>query len=143
MNALRALIAPLSREGRFFSEVKVSGAHSESLAMISRAEADVAAIDCVTYALLRRYRPSALAGTRPLCRTASAPVGPYVTRVDRDMDFVTQLRAALVDAFDDPHLASARDDLLLGGVEMLPASAYNRLTRFERFAAERGYAELQ
>jgi ABC-type phosphate/phosphonate transport system substrate-binding protein len=35
MNALRALIAPLSRGGRFFAAVQVSGAHAMSLAMVA------------------------------------------------------------------------------------------------------------
>ena len=36
-NALRALVAPLSRDGRFFATVKVSGAHVDSLAMLRQA----------------------------------------------------------------------------------------------------------
>ena len=63
MSALRALIAPHAASGRFFAEVRVSGAHSASLAMVARGEADVAAIDCVVHALLARHRPGALHGT--------------------------------------------------------------------------------
>ena len=63
-NALRALIAPLARDGRFFGRVEVSGSHAASLAMVAEGAADVAAIDCVSHALLARHRPAALAGTR-------------------------------------------------------------------------------
>ena len=59
-NALRALVAPLAKDGRFFGDVRVSGGHSESLAQVARGEADVAAIDCVTFALLSRCRTPAL-----------------------------------------------------------------------------------
>ena len=78
-NALRALVAPLSRDGRFFGAVKVSGAHVESLALLKAGEAEIMAMDCVVHALLRRYRPDALDGTRILCRTGSAPAPPLVT----------------------------------------------------------------
>ena len=61
-NALRALVAPESRKGRFFSRVRTSGSHAGSIAALVQRRADVAAIDCVTYALLDRYRPSCLAG---------------------------------------------------------------------------------
>ncbi len=142
MNALRALIAPLSRAGRFFAAVEVSGAHAASLAMVARREADVAAIDCVTYALLARHRPAALAGTRPLCETARAPAPPFVTRAGAGEDLIERLRAALRATCEDPGLAAARDDLLLEGIEVLPPSAYQRITAFERVAARHGYAAI-
>lgn len=142
MSALRALVAPLSRDGRFFAEVKVSGAHVASLAMVARGAADVAAIDCVTHALLARHRPAALAGTRPLHRTAAAPALPYVTRAGASEELVRRLGAALADATADPDLAAARDDLLLGGVEVLPPSAYDAIAAFERFAVARGCPRL-
>ncbi|MGH6899946.1 MAG: phosphate/phosphite/phosphonate ABC transporter substrate-binding protein [Geminicoccaceae bacterium] len=142
MSALRALIAPLSRAGRFFAEVRVSGAHSASLAMVARGEADVAAIDCVVHALLARHRPAALHGTRPLAETASAPAPPFVTHARARDDVVARLRSALTRTFDDPALAAARADLLLAGIEILPLAAYDRITAFERLAARDGYPVL-
>ncbi len=78
-NALRALVAPLSRNGRFFASVKVSGAHTQSLALLLAGEADVMAMDCVVHALLARHRPEALSGTRILCPSDPAPAPPFVT----------------------------------------------------------------
>jgi ABC-type phosphate/phosphonate transport system substrate-binding protein len=142
MNALRALIAPLSRDGRFFRTVRVSGAHSASLGMVARGEADVAAIDCVVHALLARHRPAALAATRALCHTASAVAPPLVTHTHSGDDLIERLRAALVQTFEDPALAAAREDLLLAGIEILPPSAYVRIKAFERYAARHGYSVL-
>lgn len=142
MNALRALIAPISRGERFFGRVVPSGAHALSLAMVARGEADVAAIDGIVHALLARHRPTALAGTRPLCRTASAPAPPYVTRASADVELVEQLRSALRAAADDHDLAAARDDLLLDGIEVLSPSAYDEIREFARLAARHGYPTL-
>jgi ABC-type phosphate/phosphonate transport system substrate-binding protein len=142
-NALRALIAPWSRGGRFFARVEVSGSHAASLALVASRHAAVAAIDCVTHALLARHRPAALAGTRPLCRTAPAPAPPFVTRKEAGDDLVRRLRSALRGALEDPALAPARADLLLDGIEILPPAAYARITAFARFAARHGYPALR
>jgi ABC-type phosphate/phosphonate transport system substrate-binding protein len=142
MNALRALIAPLCRDGCFFAKVRVSGAHSASIKMVARGAADVAAIDCVVHALLGRHRPAALAGTRALARTPGAVAPPFVTRAGAGDEEVERLRAALAQAFQDPTLAAAREDLLLAGIEIVPISAYVRIKAFERYAARRGYPVL-
>jgi ABC-type phosphate/phosphonate transport system substrate-binding protein len=143
MNALRALIAPLSRDGRLFSAVHVSGAHVASVAMVANGTADVAAIDAVTHALLARHRPAALAGTRVLCRTPRAPAPPYVTRADAGDDLVARLRAALGAALADPGLRAARTELLLDGIELLAPAAYRRITAFARLAHRHGYPALR
>jgi hypothetical protein len=142
MSALRALIAPLSRGGRFFARVEVSGSHGASMAMIARGAADVAAIDCVVHALLVRHRPDAVAGTLPLGHTPQAPAPPFVTRAGAGHETIARLQAALFRAFDDPSLEAARADLLLAGIEVLPLAAYHRIRGFERFAARRGYPVL-
>src|SRR5262249_11090948 len=95
MNVLRSLVAPLHERGRFFGSVAISGAHELSIELLRADEADVAAIDCVTYGLLQRYRPSALEGTRVIHRTASVPAPPYVTSASTPNDVVGALRAAL------------------------------------------------
>ncbi len=142
-NALKALIAPSNRAGRFFSAVKVSGAHIASLRMIQRGEADVAAIDCVTYALLESYSPAALTGIRKLGRTYRAPAIPYITRWDSDGDRVERQQAAVFNAFADPHLKTVRQALYLKNIETLPVAAYKRIQDIEDKAGRMGYAQLR
>ncbi len=136
MNALRALVAPVSERGRFFSHVKVSGTHADSLEMIKRGQAEVAAIDCVTYALLGRYRPDALAGIRKLGRTHLAPGIPYVTRATLPEDTIARMRAALFRTFADPELATARQALLLEGLREIGLLEYKRILEFQELAAQ-------
>ena len=143
MSALRALIAPVSHAGRFFSRVEVSGTHAGSLAMIRSGDADVAAVDCVTYALLRRNRPDSLIGTRKLGRTYRAPGIPYVTRSDRDEDTIARTRTAIFKSFADPNLAGARDTLLLKDIEQTTASDYQPIMAYQDLAARYGYPELR
>lgn len=143
MNALRALIAPLSRNGCFFAAIKITGEHRNSLALVARGEADVAAIDCVTYALLERHHSAALAGTRKLGTTMTAPANPYVTRAGASDDLALRLRAGLERATADPDLAAARGALLITGFETVPRAAYDRIDEFERLAVTQGYPELR
>jgi len=141
-NSLRAAVAPLAHRGRFFARVRVSGAHTESIGQVARREADVCAVDCVTHALLVRYRPAALAGTRVLGYTASAPGLPYVTRADMDEETVAKLGEGLRAAHTDPGLAAVREALLLSGIERLADCAYAEIDAIERQAVGAGYPEL-
>ena len=141
-NALRMLVAPLALDGRFFGSVSVSGSHSDSLAQIVRGEVDVAAIDCVTHALLGRCRPDVIAATRIVGQTASAPGLPYVTRHDVGTDLVQRLRAGLHRAFADTGLAFVRDDLLIAGLDTIPLESYRCMADMAADAIRRRYVEL-
>lgn len=142
-NALRALIAPLASGKQFFSNVKISGSHLNSLRMVSEGEADVAAIDCVTYQLLARFRPQALAGTRPLCLTPEAPALPYITRRKVGDEEVARLRNGLYAACQDPELAESREALMLQGFCTLPASDYECVVEMEAQAVSCGYEMVE
>lgn len=142
-NALRELLAPLNRQGRFFSRIVVSGSHPGSIAVLAKGEADLASIDCVTYALVDRYRPSVLEGTRRLCYSARAPGIPFVTRAESSEDLIRKLRCALLEAFEEPEVRAAGAAMFIEGVEVLPLSAYERIREFRRLAVEQGYPELR
>lgn len=142
MNALRALIAPLAKDGRFFGEVTVSGSHAESLVQVAAGRADVAAIDCVTYALLADSRPSLVAATQVVAWTELAPALPFITRAAATPEEVDALGSALAAAIADEQLGWARDRLRLAGVERLPLDAYERIVALEDEAVRRGYPRL-
>jgi ABC-type phosphate/phosphonate transport system substrate-binding protein len=110
---------------RFFRAAVVTGAHVASMAAVAAGEADIAAIDCVTHALVQRHRPAALDGLRVVGTTALAPGLPFVTRRGIDDATVDALRAALRDVIADPDLAEARDALLLDGIEILEEADYD------------------
>lgn len=141
-NALRVLVAPLSRDGRFFSEVRVSGAHVNSLALLHAGKADVMAMDCVLYALLRRYRPRALEGTRVICWSEPVPAPPIITSAATERDLIAILPEVLVAALSDKAGQVPTAAMLLDGVEFLPREAYSRISDMEGVALRYGYKEL-
>ncbi len=142
-NALRALVAPLARDGRFFGARVESGAHRHSLHLVRTGVADTAAIDCVTFALLRRYEPERVAGLRVLAQTAGGIPGlPLITALATSPDDVARLRAAFAAACADPALAYSRDALLLTGFTVLPLEAYAACRAMEDAAVQARYPEL-
>lgn len=123
--SLGAAVAPLSPEGRpFFARVTWTGAHVESMAAVARGDADLAAIDGVTWALLGRHRPSAVAGLGVVGHGPSVLSLPLVTRFAAD---VPRLRAAVVGALADPGSVDALEALGIAGFCPLDAADYDVL----------------
>lgn len=143
MNLLRAAVAPLSERGRFFGSVAHSGSHRQSAALVAAGAADVAALDCVSYAHLQRLEPETTASLRVLGWTPSSPSLPLITAAATDDDTVRRLRSCLAGIAADPALASVRAELLLGGFDLDPAGDYRAVLQLERQAAETGYSTLQ
>ena len=142
-SALRHAVAPLAGGGAFFSEVLESGGHRASMLAVAEERADVAAVDCVTFALHQRHEPDLTDRLRVLAHSADAPALPYVTAVGRDAACVEGLRAGLRRACADPELAAVREALLIEGVEVLPERAYERILEMEREAEALGYPDVR
>ena len=141
-NAFRALIAPLAGGESFFSDTIETGAHAASLDAVRHGRADVCAVDCVTWALLARHRPAAVAGLTVLCRTERSPGLPFVTAADTSDADVEAMRGALHRSFTRPDIARTRDSLLICGLTMSTLDTYEPLLAMERAAIARGYPDL-
>jgi ABC-type phosphate/phosphonate transport system substrate-binding protein len=115
-----------------------TGGHRRSVAAVREGRADVAAIDCVTYAGLEQAAPQEVAPLRVIARSGSAPALPYVTRRDIAPTDLDKLRAGLHAAMADPALAEARAAMLLSGIEIVPLQAYDRLLEMEQEADRAG-----
>jgi ABC-type phosphate/phosphonate transport system substrate-binding protein len=111
-----------------------TGGHRKSVAAVREGRADIAAIDCVTYAGLQQLAPQEVAPLRIIARSASAPALPYVTRRDIAPGDLDKLRAGLRAAMADPALAETRAAMQIAGIEILPLQAYDRLLEMEREA---------
>lgn len=141
-NCLRALVAPLAIEGRFFGNIIWTGAHRQSLAAVRNNNADIAAIDAVTLALITRHAPAEISGLRILCWSESTPALPYATRAAASHDLVRRLRNALQRAVEEPAAATSREDLLISNVKAIDNDAYLPIIRIRKKAQSLGYLEL-
>jgi len=143
MNLLRAAVAPIAGGKRFFRSVSVSGSHRRSVAMISANEADLAAIDCVTFAHLQRIDPALTSGVRILCWTPPSPCLPFVTARRTSESTVAALRESLAVVLTDTTLAYARARLLLGDVDVRPDTELQHVSLLERGAVALEYPTLR
>lgn len=143
MNLLRARIAPFARDGRFFSTVAYSGSHLASAERVAAGDADVAAIDCVSYAQFVAHYPELTARLRILDWTESSPALPYVTARGTDEATRGALAGALAAAAADPALAEVRDALRLEGFAFDPDPDYRHVQALARAASDAGYPELR
>ena len=141
-NVLRFMLAPLAQGQAFFRTVKTSGSHTASLQMVQTQVADCAAIDCVSFALLQRYRPAVTAGLRVLERSPLAPGLPYVTSLERSEQELAHIINAVHNVFVDHSCAYLRDALLLSDLEHVPLSRYQSLLTMEQQAIAMDYPHI-
>ncbi len=142
MNLLRAAVAPLARGTSFFGSLQLSGSHRQSVELIAHDEADVAAIDCVTFAHLQQLYPALVQKVRILGWTPPSPSLPFVTSHTNEHTLEI-LRSALEAVVSDTSLRSTCDRLLLEGVDLQPDAQLTRLRQLKHGAAALGYAALR
>lgn len=142
MNLLRAALAPLAAGARFFGSVTVSGSHRRSVEWIAANEADVAAVDCVTFAHLQSIDPALTRQVRVLSWTPPSPCLPFVTARSTDPATLARLRAALAAVVADPSLAPVRQQLFLEGVDLAPDVTLTRVLKLEQEAVHLRYLRV-
>lgn len=141
-NALRAQVAPLAREGRFFASDLQTEQHIASVAAVRAGQADLAAIDCVTYAALQRYTPKAVQSLSIVGTTEAYPGLPLVTALARSAAELALLQQALHAVVASPEAAPALDALGITGFETPALSVYQRCVNMRTSAQALGYSRL-
>jgi ABC-type phosphate/phosphonate transport system substrate-binding protein len=138
MNLLRHAVAPLAQDGRFFASVQRSGGHLASLRSLAiDRSADIAAIDCVTFAFVHDYLPELASRVREIGVTASTPGLPFITSKNLPADVLFQ---ALSNALSQDEERARR--LRLKGLRKLATTDYVPILDLEKAAIEHGYPRL-
>jgi ABC-type phosphate/phosphonate transport system substrate-binding protein len=142
MNLFRESIAPIAGGKTFFSSIVVTGSHEASVAAVVEGEADLASIDCVSFALLGRGRPELVERVAIVAESPLSPCLPFIASARLPQTTITAVRGALFEALADPDLAEARAALGLKGARIVARGDYDRVMEIEREAAAKGYAQL-
>jgi len=103
-----------------FTRTLHTKAHRESAAAVARGDAEIAAIDAVTWRLIGRHMPEVAGRLRVLCHTDPTPGLPLICAPDLD-------RALIASATEEAiaELAAAdRADLGIRSMVEIPAEAY-------------------
>lgn len=141
-NALRNLIAPLAVNGRFFSATLLSGSHRQSLITLAEGRADIAAIDCVTWALLQRHEPELLKGLSVVGETPAAPGLPLITAGSTSAETLCLLRDALKTLVTAPDYREVCEAVLIGGFSEVSRQPYSLLLDWRDAAEKSGVTQL-
>ncbi|MGA3251274.1 MAG: PhnD/SsuA/transferrin family substrate-binding protein [Paraburkholderia sp.] len=140
MNVFRHAVAPLAKGGRFFCEVIRTGSHLDSLRAVVENRADIAAIDCVTFAFVRDEMPELAQRVREIGYTTASPGLPLIAANTVPYGVIESLRSALNVATAAQPERAAR--LRLKGFTSVPLSDYDRITQLENEAQALGYTHL-
>jgi ABC-type phosphate/phosphonate transport system substrate-binding protein len=140
MNVFRHAVAPLARDGAFFSAVIRTGSHLGSLRAVAEHRADVAAIDCVTFAFVCDEMPELARQVRRIGMTAAAPGLPLIAADTVPQATIEALREALNEALTTQPERAKR--LRLQGFSALPLTDYERIEQLENEARAAGYTRL-
>jgi ABC-type phosphate/phosphonate transport system substrate-binding protein len=141
MNVLRHAVAQVAHDGHFFRQVALSGSHLGSMACVVDGSADVAAVDCVTWAYAKDGVPELCAGLRTLQLSVSTPGLPLIGSVTLTPDQQALVRVALDRlALSDAELFTR---LRLLGFRRTQWRDYEVIPALETEAARLGYPVVQ
>jgi len=143
MNLFRATLAPIAETSVFFASVVQTGSHRASVAAVAAGDADIAAIDTVTYATLMRHEPDLTALLKVVARSPASPTLPFVTSAITSIETIAALRFALQQVMADHCLADDRAVLGLAGIVTANVDALAPILRLEQSAIRCGYPDLR
>lgn len=130
-HAARQVVRADDVDTPFFAAVLETGGHRHSLRKVAIGEADVAAIDAVTFTLLQRIDPDLTGQVRVIGKTQQVPGLPFITSIATGEQVMSRLRTALANAFSDQDLASVRAELLLSDISFPDPVCYDRILELE------------
>ncbi|HEY5204553.1 MAG TPA: PhnD/SsuA/transferrin family substrate-binding protein [Roseiarcus sp.] len=142
MNLFRVTIAPIAGGAPFFRATVVTGSHEASLIAVAEGGAELASIDCVSFALLERGRPDLIKRVAIVAKSPLSPCLPFIASASLPASTIAEVREALFDALADPDLAETRAALGLAGARAAAPADYDRVIDIEREATAKGYAQL-
>jgi ABC-type phosphate/phosphonate transport system substrate-binding protein len=142
MNVLRHAFADISAGMPVFRDVITTGGHLHSLEAVANGNADIAAIDCVSYQLIADSQPDLIGRIRVIgasVQTCGLPlVMAHATFSETDTQGVTDCLNHALATCDD----QVESVLHLNGFSEVTLDDYASILEVEQYAVDRRYAEL-
>jgi ABC-type phosphate/phosphonate transport system substrate-binding protein len=141
-NALRALVSSSTMPRPFFARTAMTGAHYRSIEAVRSGQADMAAVDAVSWALWQQAHPELAPALRVFGQTEAYPGLPLITSVQASPDLLAALRQALHRIATDLAFAAVRAPLLICGFKATTLPDYQRCLDMQEQAFSRGLHTL-
>ena len=123
-NAVKRYLADRSLPVPFFGQCIQSGRHTSSIARVSGGEADICAVDCVSYSLIQRHQPRLLENVRVLSSTGLTPGLPFITSLNTPDEIIQAIFDAIEQACTDEAMRRVNADLLIRGICKISYDTY-------------------
>lgn len=115
-----AAASHFAEAGLPLNPVLQTGGHALSAHAVASGEADLAAIDALSWALFLRHEPEVASGLREVTRTAPTPALPYIARAGADGPATFDAIRRAIEALSPDHRAA----LHLRGICVISPAAY-------------------
>ena len=112
-----------------FLDVVISGSHRNSAEMVRQGQADLAALDMISWKMLKRFDPGLGSGLTIVGRTSPRPGLPLVTSTHHDNDLIAALKEALYSAIVEPDIKDMMAGLGIMGLHDNDPDAYLELLK--------------
>lgn len=141
-NALRHRVAQSGGPRPFFRHSIETGGHGKSIESVRYGLADLASIDCVTWALWQEVQPTLAAELVVFDHTDPYPGLPLVTSLATPAATLQALQECLGQAIADPAMADVVRALHISGFKTTTADDYTRCLAMEDEARALGVTAL-
>lgn len=143
MNVLRAKAAPFSENGAFFSSIHITGSHYQSMIEIAKKEAEVAAIDCVTFELIKRWQPELIQQLQVLQFSELYPALPFVAGSNTSLEMVQTIFETFKILLNLSKMKELKETLLLDRVEQISTNSYQSILKTTQIPQKYNYFEFE
>lgn len=142
MNVLRAEVAQYveTLETSFFNEIKWSGGHMGSLKLVQENQADLAAIDCVTFAYAQKYAPETMKNIHILGYSQSTYALPYISSNQVPAETIVLIKSALKNLI--LKYSELCEKLFIQDFYFPKIEDYQSIIDLQNFAKEKKYVEF-
>lgn len=141
-NALRALVATTTTQRPFFAHALRTGAHYRSIEAVRSGQADMAALDPVSWSLWQQGHPAQAAELRVFGQSAPYPGLPLITSLQTPAPLLAALRRTLQTVCSEAAHAGVRAPLRISGFVATSMDDYQRCLELQEQAFARGLRTL-
>lgn len=142
MNVLRHAVSLLKPSSAFFSQVIESGSHLDSLSLVANGQADIAAIDCVSFAFIKDAYPELTEKVKSIGYCQATCGLPFVIPRSDAAKFNQQAITNALNIALSRMPRSDRECLHLRGFENVTLDDYQSIPELETQASQAGYPVL-
>ena len=139
MNVLRSMVSLLSDNTPYFGKTLITGGHIDSLRAVAEERADIAAIDCVTFAFITQIAPELTAHVRVIDYSEKTTGLPFVIPAKFAEQITPDIIANIFNNAYPSLPAQYRQALYISEFQTVNLDDYQRIADINKEAQQRNH----